>query len=183
LIINTAFYGLIFVLSLFFQDTQHYTPLRTGLAFLPATAMILPANLASGWVATRAGPRIPMAAGQFILLAGCLSLLGVSQGTPYWHLAGQMLLLGGGMGFTVPAMTSALLGSVNPTMSGVASGVLNASRQAGSVVGVALFGSFIGQQSHLVTGLRLALICSSVILFPSALLGLRMPGRRSVQPS
>jgi MFS transporter, DHA2 family, methylenomycin A resistance protein len=176
-IINVAFYGLIFVLSLFFQETQNYSPLRTGLAFLPMTAIILPANLASGWVATHSGARVPMVTGQLVMMTGCLSLLGVHQGAPYWHLAIQMLLIGGGIGFTVPAMTSALLGAVDPSMSGVASGVLNASRQAGSVVGVAMFGSFIGHQGHIVAGLRLALIVCAVILLPSALLALRMPHR------
>ncbi len=65
-IINVAFYGLIFVLSLFFQETQGYSPLRTGLAFLPMTAIILPANLASGLVATHTGARIPMVTGQLV---------------------------------------------------------------------------------------------------------------------
>ena len=176
-IINVAFYGLIFVLSLFFQETQGYSPLRTGLAFLPMTAIILPANLASGLVATHTGARIPMVTGQLVMMAGCLLLLGVHQGASYWHLAIRMLLIGGGIGFTVPAMTSALLGAVDPSMSGVASGVLNASRQAGSVVGVAMFGSFIGHQEHMVASFRLALIVCAVMLLPSALFALRMPHR------
>ena len=140
-IINVAFYGLIFVLSLFFQRTLKYSALQTGLAFLPMTGMILPANLASGVIATRVGPRLPIAVGQIVMLVGCLTLLGAGTGTPYWRLALPMLLLGGGIGLIVPAMTSALLGTVDKSRSGIASGVLNASRQAGSVVGVALFGN------------------------------------------
>jgi MFS transporter, DHA2 family, methylenomycin A resistance protein len=93
-----------------------------------------------------------------------LSLLGTGAGMPYWQLAPQMLLLGGGIGLTVPAMTSALLGTVDKSRSGVASGVLNASRQAGSVVGVALFGN---------AGLTRDLVIAAAILLPSVLIGAR----------
>jgi MFS transporter, DHA2 family, methylenomycin A resistance protein len=176
-ITNVAFYGLIFVLSLFFQRTQKYTALETGLAFLPMTTIILPADLASGWLTTRTGARLPMVAGQIMMMVGCVSMIGVSEGIAYWRLAAQLLLLGAGIGLTVPAMTSALLGTVDASESGVASGVLNAARQSGSVVGVALFGTFIGQESHMVPGLRLALLVSAGILLASSLLALRMPSR------
>jgi MFS transporter, DHA2 family, methylenomycin A resistance protein len=176
-ITNVAFYGLIFVLSLFFQQTQKYTALQTGLAFLPMTAIILPADLASGWITTRTGARLPMVAGQILMMVGCASLAGVREGTPYWRVSAPLLLIGAGIGLTVPAMTSGLLGTVDKSLSGIASGVLNAARQAGSVVGVALFGGFIGQRHHMVPGLRLALLVSSGILVPSTLLAFSVPRR------
>ncbi|HZS61602.1 MAG TPA: MFS transporter [Gemmatimonadaceae bacterium] len=163
-VINVAFYGLIFVLSLFFQRTLKYSALQTGLAFLPMTGMILPANLASGAIATRVGPRIPIVVGQIAMIVGCLALLVARAGTPYWQLAPQMLLLGGGVGLVVPAMTSALLGTVDKSRSGVASGVLNASRQAGSVVGVALFGN---------AGLTRDLLIAAGIVLPGVVIALR----------
>lgn len=175
-VINVAFYGLIFVLSLFFQRTLRFSALETGLAFLPMTGMILPANLASGLLATRVGPRLPIIAGQIVMTLGCLALLGAGAGTPYWHLAPQMLLLGGGIGLVVPSMTSAQLGTVDKSRSGIASGVLNAARQAGSVVGVALLGN---------ADLARDLVIATVILAPSILIGVRfLPhggvGRRQV---
>jgi MFS transporter, DHA2 family, methylenomycin A resistance protein len=177
-IINVAFYGLIFVLSLFFQRTQKYSALETGLAFLPMTGAILPANLASGRIATRFGPRRAMVWGQIVMMIGCLTLLDVGDPTPYRRLALQLVLLGAGIGLTVPAMTSATLGAVDPSLSGVASGVLNAARQSGSVIGVALFGAFISQHADLVAGLKLALVVSAVTLLPSALLTLVFVKRR-----
>jgi DHA2 family methylenomycin A resistance protein-like MFS transporter len=66
--------------------------------------------------------------------------------------------VGAGLGVIVPLMTSALLGSVDPGHSGVASGTLNTARQTGSVIGVSLFGSLAA--GHLVSGLRLALLIS-----------------------
>jgi MFS transporter, DHA2 family, methylenomycin A resistance protein len=167
---NVVFYGLIFVLSLFFRGTQKYTALQTGVAFLPMTAIILPADLASGRITTLAGFRLPIVVGQILMMVGCVSLIGVSESTPYWRLAAQLLLIGAGIGLTVPAMTSSLLGTVDKTQSRIASGVLNAARQAGSMVGVALFRTFIGQQNHMVPGLRLVLLISAGMLLLSSLL-------------
>jgi MFS transporter, DHA2 family, methylenomycin A resistance protein len=175
LIINVAFYGLIFVLSLFFQRTQKYSALNTGLAFLPMTGIVLAANLASGRLTTRVGARLPILTGQTLMIAGLLGLVPAKEGTPYLHIAAQLLLVGAGLGLTVPAMTSALLGTVEKSQSGIASGVLNAARQAGSVVGVSLFGTFIGQENHMIPGLRMALLVSSAILLLSFRLAFRIP--------
>jgi DHA2 family methylenomycin A resistance protein-like MFS transporter len=160
LLMNTAFYGLIFMLSLYFQQVKHYTPLATGMAFLPMTVVVLFANLSAGPIAARLGLRMPILIGQILLAIGCLSLIRISQTTSYSGLGVQMLAMGAGVGLTVPPMTSALLGTVDTKLSGVASGVLNASRQAGSVVGVALLGSLIERQHPFIPGIRMALMIS-----------------------
>jgi DHA2 family methylenomycin A resistance protein-like MFS transporter len=65
-------------------------------------------------------------------------------------------------------MTSTLLGSVEKSRSGVAAGVLNSARQTGSALGVALFGSFIGQNDTFLYGARAALIVSAALLIAAA---------------
>lgn len=65
-------------------------------------------------------------------------------------------------------MTATSLGSVEKSRSGVAAGVLNAARQTGSVLGVALFGSFIGRSDTFLFGAHAALIVSAVLLFATA---------------
>src|ERR1700759_1461054 len=60
-VINVAFYGLIFVLSLYFQDTRHYSALLTGLASAPAPVAWPAANLTAGRLARLAGPRATLA--------------------------------------------------------------------------------------------------------------------------
>ena len=67
-------------------------------------------------------------------------------------------MIGGGLGLLVPPLTSTLLGSVEKSRSGIAAGVLNATRQTGSVLGVALFGSLVGQSGGLMSGLH-AIAC------------------------
>jgi DHA2 family methylenomycin A resistance protein-like MFS transporter len=61
-------------------------------------------------------------------------------------------------------LTSTLLGSVEKSRSGIAAGVLNATRQTGSVLGVALFGSLIGQTGAFVSGVHASLIISAGLL-------------------
>jgi DHA2 family methylenomycin A resistance protein-like MFS transporter len=166
LLTNIAFYGLIFMLSLYFQNQNHMTPLQTGLAFLPMMGVVLPANLLAPRLAERIGAPAVIAIGAVIAAVGALALLFVGRGTSYWMMVAQLLALGGGLGLMVPPLTSALLGSVGRAQSGIASGVLNSARQSGSVLGVALFGSLIA--GEFISGLKTSLIISAALLLGSA---------------
>lgn len=168
LLANTAFYGLIFVLSLYFQQIDGWSPLRTGVAFLPMMGVVLPMNLLAARVARRWGAPATIAAGALIAAAGCLTLIGIAPGRSYWALCAQLVALGAGLGLLVPPLTSALLGSVDKARSGVAAGVLNATRQTGSVLGVALFGSLIAHQGAFIAGARIALVISTALLLLAA---------------
>lgn len=164
LLINFAFYGVIFALSLYFQQIKKLTPLSTGLAFMPMTAIVVATNVAAGQVSAWLGARPPMLLGQAIFAAGCLLLSVVSADSAYQAVWWQMVMIGAGIGLTVPPMTSALLATVDQKQSGVASGVLNTTRQAGSVIGVALFGSLIADRHQFIAGLHLALYISVAVL-------------------
>jgi MFS transporter, DHA2 family, methylenomycin A resistance protein len=179
LLINTTFYGLIFVFSLLFQREQHFSPLQTGLALAPIMVSVTLSNLASGWIAQRIGPRWAVAGGALLVAAGCAGLLGVDAGTGYAAVVWQMLALGFGCGVIVPTITSELLGSVDRSWSGVAAGTLNTLRQAGSAIGVALFGSLIA--SGLIGGLHVALAVSVALVVVIGGLAplLAVAGRRS----
>jgi MFS transporter, DHA2 family, methylenomycin A resistance protein len=169
LLINVAFYGLVFIFSLLFQREQGFTALRTGLAFLPMTASIMTANLLAGRLTRRSGDRAGILLGQGLMTIGCLALLWITPTTSYWAMAVQLLALGAGLGLVVPPMTASLLGSVERARSGIASGTLFAMRQTGSVVGVALFGSLIAQR--FASGLDTAMKISVGVLVAGVLIG------------
>jgi MFS transporter, DHA2 family, methylenomycin A resistance protein len=158
LVINIAVYGLIFVLSLYFQAVHGYSPLRTGLAFAPMTGIVLASNVLAGRLSARFGTRALITVSAATLAAAFAGLLVEGPHTSYAALVVQLLVLGFALGLVVPSMTSALLGSVDRTRSGVASGTLNTARQTGSVIGVAVFGAFAA--TDVVHGLRLALVVS-----------------------
>jgi DHA2 family methylenomycin A resistance protein-like MFS transporter len=167
LLVNIGFYGLIFVLSLYFQQVNHWSPLMTGLAFVPMMGVVLPVNILSPRLTERFGAPAIIAAGTLISAGGCLALLGIGQGTGYWAICAQLIAMGAGLGLLVPPMTSTLLGSVEKSRSGIAAGVLNSTRQTGSVLGVALFGSLLGGSAFL-SGARVSLIVSAALLVVAA---------------
>jgi MFS transporter, DHA2 family, methylenomycin A resistance protein len=171
-LVNVCFYGLIFLFSLLFQEQQGMSALRAGLAFAPMTAAILAANLLSGRAVAAVGRAGAILAGLAAMAIGCAALLWAGPRTGYPALVGQQVLLGGGLGLLVPPMTGLLLSGVDRSRSGVAAGALTAFRQAGSLLGVALFGALAGG-GHFFPGLHLALWTSIVILAASgALVGL-----------
>jgi DHA2 family methylenomycin A resistance protein-like MFS transporter len=169
LLVNIAFYGLIFVLSLYFQQVNGWSPFATGLAFVPMMAMVLPANLVAASVSERLGAPQTIALASVITAAGCVALLPVAPGTSYWAIGAQFVVLGGGLGLLVPPLTSTLLGSVEKSRSGIAAGVLNATRQTGSVLGVALFGSLVGGDNAFMTGAHVSLVISAAVLLAGAI--------------
>ena len=170
LLVNVAFYGLIFVFSLYFQQINGWSAFATGLAFVPMMGAVLPANLVAARLTKRFGAPATIAGGALISAASCLALLGIGRGTGYWAVCAQLVAMGGGLGLLVPPLTSTLLGSVEKGRSGIAAGVLNSARQTGSVLGVALFGSLIGQANAFLFGTRAALIVSALLLIASALI-------------
>jgi DHA2 family methylenomycin A resistance protein-like MFS transporter len=186
LLVNVAFYGLIFVLSLYFQQVNGLSPFATGLAFLPMMAAVLPVNLLAPRAAEWMGAPLVIAAGAAIAAAGCVALLGLGRGTSYWALCGQLVAIGAGLGLLVPPLTSTILGSVDKARSGLAAGVLNAMRQTGSVLGVSLFGSLVGRTDAFVPGARAALIVSAMLLLGAAvaiLTGNSSPPKKSPKKS
>jgi DHA2 family methylenomycin A resistance protein-like MFS transporter len=180
--VNVAFYGLIFVLSLYFQQVNHWSAFATGLAFVPMMGAVLPANLLAPRLSERIGAPAVIAIGGCIAAAGCVALLPIAAGTSYAALCAQLLALGAGLGLLVPPLTSTLLGSVDKSRSGLAAAVLNAARQTGSVLGVSLFGSLVSHANGFIGGARTALGISAALLLGTALISfgsraLSTPGR------
>ncbi|KGB92524.1 MFS transporter [Burkholderia cepacia] len=175
--VNLTYYGTLFVLALYLQRARGESALQAGLAFLPLTGGFLLSNLASGRVVARHGPRVPMLAGALVAALGYGSLHFVDASTPLGVLLAPFLLIPSGMGFAVPAMTTAVLASVAPDRAGIASAVLNTARQAGGAIGVAAFGALAGGSggaSQVVGGLRIETAVSVMLLLAAALLATRV---------
>ncbi|MGV7211929.1 MFS transporter [Bradyrhizobium sp. UFLA05-112] len=166
LLVNVAIYGLIFVLSLYFQEVNGLSAWWTGLAFVPMMGAVLPVNLLAPRISERIGACRTMIVGAGVSALGCLGMLGMTPDTSYWAIAVQMIAISGGLGLLVPPLTSTLLGSVEKARSGIAAGVLNATRQTGSVLGVALFGSLVA--GNFMTGLHASLIIAATVLLLAA---------------
>ncbi|NKE62938.1 MFS transporter [Lentzea sp. PSKA42] len=167
-VVNAAFYGLVFVLSLHFHDVLGLSAEAAGLMFVPMTAVVAAANLVSARVAARVGPRVPIAAGQAICaLALCALLVGDPTAMPV--IALLLVPVGFGLGLAVPSLTALLMGEVAADRAGMAAGVLNSFRQTGGALAVAVFGA--------VAGLRVALVVAVVMLVAATAAALLLPRR------
>ncbi|MGL9616459.1 MFS transporter [Bradyrhizobium sp. U531] len=183
LLVNIAIYGLIFVLSLYFQQINGLSAWWTGLAFVPMMGAVLPINLLAPHLSERIGPCPTIVVGACVSALGCFGLLWIEPDTRYWMICAQLIAISGGLGLLVPPLTSTLLGSVDKARSGIAAGVLNATRQTGSVLGVALFGSLVAAEGAFMTGFHLSLVVSmSALLLAAIVIGFGAP-RRMNNPS
>ncbi|QBR00473.1 MFS transporter [Paraburkholderia pallida] len=174
--VNLTYYGTVFVLALFLQHARGQSPLQAGLTFIPLTGGFLLSNIASGHVVARYGTRLPMISGALIAGLGYALLIPVDANTPLVALLAAFLLIPGGMGLAVPAMTTTVLASVEPARAGTASALLNTARQAGGAVGVAAFGALTGSGSaaQVVSGLHADTAISAALLLVAACLAWNM---------
>ena len=152
LLINLGLYGQLFVINLAFQQQRGWSPIQAGLAIVPEAALLSVASIASSRLTARRGPRPAMFAGLGIGALGLAGLAVLAAAAPYWALVVPLGLTGFGMAFVMPAATTAVVESAPSGRAGLASGVINTSRQIGSVIGVALLGSVaasVGLQASL----------------------------------
>jgi DHA2 family methylenomycin A resistance protein-like MFS transporter len=150
-LLNFAFYGELFFLSLFLQQERGLDALETGLAFLPQPLFFIAVAPIAGRLIAR-GPRRPLAIGAGLAVAGSLILLGVDGDSPYGVMMVALALNGIGGGLAIPAVTSAVMGSAPIALAGVASAALNAGRQVGGVLGVAVLGGLATAGDHVQAG-------------------------------
>ncbi len=177
-LVNCTYYGIIFVLSLYLQKALGYSTVNAGLAFLPLTGTFIISNIASGWLGGRFGSRAPMILGGIIGAVGYGLLLRLDSRSTFLDMLPAFALIPGGMGLAVPAMTAAILSSVEPARSGTASALLNAARQVGGAIGVAAFGASVGEAGaeQIISGLNLTAWIATCLLVLATLFALFIPG-------
>jgi DHA2 family methylenomycin A resistance protein-like MFS transporter len=158
LLVNLGYYGQLFVLALYFQEVMGLSPLQAGLAFLPLFGATFVLSWAAGHMTARSGPARPMAIGLAVGLVGFLLLLPAGDDTSYAALIPALLLVS--LGAFIPApLSEAVIAAAPQARSGVVSGVLNAMRQTGGAIGVAVLGSLVASGAF-VQGMHRALLIS-----------------------
>jgi EmrB/QacA subfamily drug resistance transporter len=132
-----AFSGFIYYVTLFFQNIEQWSPLRTGLSWL---FFCIPY-----FVVAQLGKRLAVAwavgSGCFIAAAGMLGMSQLDTTTPFAWPAACYIVVGVGFGLMVPAGSSAAMAEVPDGSSGIASALFNSCRQIGTAMGLAILGS------------------------------------------
>jgi EmrB/QacA subfamily drug resistance transporter len=138
--IGAGVFGIFLFLTYYLQVNRGYSPMLTGLAFLPiAAAIALTATLATSLLLPRVGPRPLISVGLLVAAGGMFWLTALDADSTYpADILPALLVAGLGLGLTLaPAMSTATAG-VEPSDAGVASAVLNTVQQIGGSIGIAV---------------------------------------------
>jgi EmrB/QacA subfamily drug resistance transporter len=141
--VTFAMFATFFFFALYIQNVLGYTPLETGVRFLPTTLAVMVSGPIAGRLSDRLGPRRLMTGGLLVLAASLAWQSRVQIDTSYGYLLPSFIAMGLGIGFVVSPMSAAAMNAVDRTKAGVASGVLSMSRMVGGTFGVAALGALI----------------------------------------
>lgn len=141
--INLTFYGAVFVFSIYFQTFLHFDAFKTGVSFIPLTAVLTLSTLLSSRFGKRFSATRIITTGFSVQIVGFLVLSQITAIDSPWLLSGALMLVGIGSAMSVPSITNAMLSSVSQHDAGIASGFMASARQLGGVLGVAVSGILI----------------------------------------
>jgi EmrB/QacA subfamily drug resistance transporter len=150
LLIGMSLFSMFFFVSLYMQQVLHYSPLKTGVSYLPlAVGIILSAGAASQLV-TRLGFK-PTLIGGLLLVAGGLfwfSQVSPTGGSYLSDILGPSLLAAFGLGLSFVPVTIAAVTGTRPEEAGLASGLINTAQQVGGALGLAILASVANSRTH-----------------------------------
>ncbi len=152
-----AMFGVFLFLTYYLQVNRHYSPVTTGLAFLPMTLVVMvTAIVATTRLRSRVGPRPLVVTGMALGAVAMLMLRGIGMDSSYaGDILPALLVMGAGLGLVFStAMNSATLG-VTAADAGIASATVNAAQQIGASLGTALLSTLAASAtSSFLTGQR-----------------------------
>jgi EmrB/QacA subfamily drug resistance transporter len=141
--VSFSMFGLLFAVPTYYQAIVGVDALGAGLRLLPMIGGLIVGAVAADRVARLAGAKITVAIGFALLATGLLLGSLTRVGTSYGFAALWVTIMGGGLGFALPAAMDAALGALSAERSGVGSALIMALRQVGGTFGVAILGSIL----------------------------------------
>jgi EmrB/QacA subfamily drug resistance transporter len=186
LIFAAAFYGMLLSNTVFLQTAWHYSILRAALGATPAPLVVVAISRPASWLAARIGPRPVLTAGALSWAAGAGGLALLIGGSPDWaaRWLPVTLLLGLGIGLTLPVQAGAAVATLPPARLALGSAVSNSFRQLGAVLGISVFAALLGTATGLAeVGAyhRIWLVFAALSLASGAVLYLPRARRRSAE--
>ena len=138
LTIGATSFAQFFLLTLYLQEVLRYSAIKTGVAFIAITVTIVVVSNVGQALTTRLGARPVLSAGLLLTAAGGVLYAQMPAGGHYfWDVFPGLILSGIGLALSFVPVTIAGLTGVQPADAGVASGLINTSRQIGGSVGLA----------------------------------------------
>ncbi len=147
-LVSFALFGVLFAVPQYFQAVGGTTAMGSGLRLLPIIGGLLVGSQVAERLARRAGAKITVAIGFVLLAAGLATGAASGVHSGYGFAATWVSIIGLGIGFTLPTAMDAALSALSPERSGVGSGVIQALRQVGGTIGVAVLGTVLSSAYH-----------------------------------
>jgi EmrB/QacA subfamily drug resistance transporter len=184
---GAAMFALFFLATLYQQQVLGYSALKTGLAYLPLTVILLVASAAGPMLVQRVGVRFVLFGGSLVGAAGLLWFTRISpEGSLPWSVIAPLVVVGLGFAIMVVPATIAALTGVPAAQAGVASALLNVSLQVGGALGVAVLSSIAATRTSarlnagragdaaLVDGFTLAFLVAAALMVLTAVVALAL---------
>jgi EmrB/QacA subfamily drug resistance transporter len=195
LIAFAGFFSMFFFVTLYMQEVLRYSPLKAGAAYLPITAGFAAAGGIASQLITRIGTRPVVVAGCLVAAAGIYYLSRVPlHGSYVTDVLPGFLVMSLGAGSVFVSVAAAANAGVPGDKAGLAAGLLNASQQVGSALGLAILSVLaITRTNELIAakaspvlaldaGYHRALLVGSVLMAVAALIALRIGNTRAAAP-
>ena len=171
-VVYAALGGVFFLLVVNLQVVGGFSPLLSGAALLPVTAIMLVLSARAGALAGRIGPRLPMSLGPVVASLGVLLLLRIGRHASYVaDVLPAMVVFGLGLSLFVAPLTTTVLAAAPVRHAGVASGVNNAVARAAGLLAVAVLPVIAGisgndyqHPSRFSGGFHIAMITCAALL-------------------
>jgi len=194
---SAAMFAWFFVSALYMQLVLGYTPMQVGLAFLPPNLIMAAFSLGlSAKMVMRFGNRVPLAVGLALASAGlALFAFSPAEGNFFLHVLPAMTVLGIGCGMALNPILLVAMGEVDPSESGLASGVVNTAFMMGGSLGLAVLASLSAARTEgllasgqameraLTGGYQLAFVFGAVFAGVAALLSALLLRGERLAPS
>ncbi|OJF15822.1 hypothetical protein BG844_02540 [Couchioplanes caeruleus subsp. caeruleus] len=174
LLLNFGLFGLIFMLGVVLQRAWGLTPMMAGMWLLPMMAVFVLGNLTFARLARRVGSRRPVLVALPLAAVGLATMVTVSASTPYAVLAVVVGVANFCVGVTVPALTAALMAAASGHAN-TAAALLNANRQVGALLGVAVAGTVLADTADWYHAASVAFTVAALAYGAAACLAWRIP--------
>jgi EmrB/QacA subfamily drug resistance transporter len=195
LVAIAGFLPMFFFLTLYMQTVLHYSPIQTGVAYLPLTGGFIIAASISSQLFARIGTKPVVVAGTVIAAGGLYWLSQVSIDSTYVSdILPGLLTVSIGMGGVFTGLTTAANAGVDQNRAGLAAGLLNTGQQLGAALGLAILSAVATAQTKSVLragdglaqaathGYQRALLVGACIVLAATVVALLTPNNRQTTP-
>nr|MDQ6928993.1 MFS transporter [Actinomycetota bacterium] len=141
ILVFLSLYGVLFLITQYFQLILGYSPLSAALRFLPMAPILMVVSPLTPRITARLGANRTVAAGMALVAIGFLAFARLDVDTSYAYVLLCVFFLVSGIAMTMSPMTAAIMSAVPPRRAGAGSAMNDATRELGAALGVAVLGS------------------------------------------